>query len=69
MNYIKISYNAFKILNNIEILRFVQTTPENLNECTIHTFIDASKDVYTAVIFLRFEKENEVKLNLLIATS
>ena len=40
-----------------------------MKNCTLHKFCDASKDAYAAVVFLRMEITNQVKLFLLAAKS
>ncbi|XP_035211138.1 uncharacterized protein LOC118185414 [Stegodyphus dumicola] len=58
-----------KCLSEIEIPRFIQVTSENLSSCALHTFVDGSKDAYTAVTFLRIENNDRVELFLLAAKS
>ena len=55
------------ILEEIEISRYIQITPDNLKNCTLHTFCDASKHAYAAIVFLRIEIADEVKLFFLAA--
>ncbi|GBM51632.1 hypothetical protein AVEN_43264-1 [Araneus ventricosus] len=60
-------FQDLKILEEIHVSRWINVTAENLKHCTIHTFCDASKDAYAAVVFLRLEEEGSVKLSLLAA--
>ncbi|GBN28942.1 hypothetical protein AVEN_153311-1 [Araneus ventricosus] len=62
-------FQDLKILEEIHISRWINVTAENLKHCTIHTFCDASKEAYAAVVFLRLEEEGSVKLSLLAAKS
>ncbi|GFU13733.1 uncharacterized protein NPIL_161141, partial [Nephila pilipes] len=56
-----------KILEDIHISRWINVTLENLKQCTINTFCDASKEPYAAVLFLILEEECSVNLSLLAA--
>ncbi|GBM79098.1 hypothetical protein AVEN_177414-1 [Araneus ventricosus] len=62
-------FQDLKILEEIHISRWINVTAENLKHCTIHTFCDARKEAYAAVLFLRLEEEGSVKLSLLAAKS
>lgn len=62
-------FRELNILEEIEIPRYIQVTPDNLKKCTLHTFCDASNQAYAAVVFLRIEKADQVKLFLLAAKS
>ncbi|GBN96940.1 hypothetical protein AVEN_232745-1 [Araneus ventricosus] len=62
-------FQDLNILEEIHISRWINVTTENLKHCTIHTFCDASKEAYAAVVFLRLEEEGSVKLSLLAAKS
>ncbi|GBO14561.1 hypothetical protein AVEN_211492-1 [Araneus ventricosus] len=62
-------FQDLKIFGEIHIFRWINVTAENLKHCTIHTFCDASKEAYAAVVFLRLEEEGSVKLSLLAAKS
>ncbi|GBM64743.1 hypothetical protein AVEN_231363-1 [Araneus ventricosus] len=61
-------FQDLKILEEIHISRWINVTAENLKHCTctIHTFCDASKETYAAVVFLRLEEEGSVKLPFLL---
>ncbi|GBM02997.1 hypothetical protein AVEN_14512-1 [Araneus ventricosus] len=61
-------FQDLKILEEIHISRWINATAENLKHSTIHTFCDANKEPYAAVVFLRLEEE-DVKLSLLAAKS
>ncbi|GBM05915.1 Transcription elongation factor SPT5 [Araneus ventricosus] len=62
-------FQDIKILEEIHISRWINVSEENLKHCTVHTFCDASKEAYAAVVFLRLEEECSVKLSLLAAKS
>ncbi|GBN63236.1 hypothetical protein AVEN_79663-1 [Araneus ventricosus] len=62
-------FQDLKILEESHISRWINVTAENLKHCTIHTFCDASKEAYAAVVFLRLEEEGSVKLPLLATKS
>ncbi|GBM83168.1 hypothetical protein AVEN_43666-1 [Araneus ventricosus] len=62
-------FQDLRILEEIHISRWINVTAENLKHCTIHTFCDSSKEAHAAVVFLRLEEEDSVKLSLLAAKS
>ncbi|GFQ74926.1 uncharacterized protein TNCT_486951 [Trichonephila clavata] len=62
-------FQNLKILEETNMPGWINVTTENLKHCTIYTFCDVSKEVYAAVVFLRFEEEDSVKLSLLSAKS
>ncbi|GBN63846.1 hypothetical protein AVEN_189515-1 [Araneus ventricosus] len=60
----------FKPLSSVqEQERLINATEENLQKCTLHTFCDASKEAFAAVVFLRLEEDGSVKLSLLATKS
>ena len=46
-------FRELNILEEIEILRYIQNTQGNLKNCILHTFCDASKHGYAAFVILR----------------
>ena len=65
-NFIEMSHEL-SILEEIEIPRYIQITSNNLKNCTLHTFCDSIK--HAAIVFLRIEKTDQVKLFHLAAKS
>lgn len=53
------------LLKEIKIPRLCKIP--NTKYCELHTFTDASKDAYAAVVFLRTEKEGKIKVQLIQA--
>ena len=62
-------FTDLKTLEEIDIPRWIQVTSENQKNCSLHTFCDASKEAYAAVVFLRIEEKDDVKISLLSAKS
>lgn len=56
-------YNSLQAINQLKIPRWLHTTKGD--EIEFYGFADASEMGYGAVIYVRCEKENEVKMNLL----
>lgn len=55
------------ILNEIKIPRFCQIPNSSTHQ--LHTFVDASQDAYSAVVFLRTEREGQIKIQLIQSKS
>ncbi|XP_055944433.1 uncharacterized protein LOC129975391 [Argiope bruennichi] len=62
-------FQELKHLSDIQIPRCVQASSKDISNCTIHTFVDGSKDAYAAVTFLRIENNGRIELFLLAAKS
>ncbi|GBL97892.1 hypothetical protein AVEN_127004-1 [Araneus ventricosus] len=62
-------FKKLRIFNDIQIPRFVQISSNDLSSCTIHTFVDGSKDAYVAISFLIVEKGDRIESFLLAAKS
>ena len=62
-------FSELNILGETEIPRYIQITSDNLKNCILHTFCDASKYAYAAILFLRIEIADQVKSFLLAAKS
>lgn len=56
-------------LSKINIPRWIQSGPGEAKHLSLHTFADASKKAYSAVIFLRIETDEGVSVHLLAARS
>lgn len=56
-------------LCDIKIPRWVNADQEGRQEWTIHTFCDASKDAFSAAVFLRVLRYGKVSIHLLAAKS
>ena len=56
-------FRELNVLKEIEIPRYIQIIPDNLKNCGLYTFCDASKHVY-AVMFLKMKIANQLKLFL-----
>lgn len=55
-------------LFDIEIPRWIgMESEDDLGKWSLHTFCDASKNSYAAVVFLRIEQQNQVSVHLLAA--
>ncbi|GIY58601.1 uncharacterized protein CDAR_226061 [Caerostris darwini] len=56
-------FNNLNALKQIYAPRWIKVTPETFDNCCLHVFCDASKDVYAAVAYLVLHGEcNEVFL-------
>ncbi|GFW48672.1 integrase catalytic domain-containing protein [Trichonephila clavipes] len=62
-------FQELKYLSDIQIPMYIQMSHEDSSTCAIHTFVDASKDAYAAVTFLRLEKNDRIEVFLLAANS
>ncbi|XP_055931952.1 uncharacterized protein LOC129962236 [Argiope bruennichi] len=62
-------FQELKHLSDIQIPRCVQASSKDISNCTIHTFVDGSKDAYAAITFLRIENNGRIELFLLAAKS
>ncbi|XP_055926996.1 uncharacterized protein LOC129958499 [Argiope bruennichi] len=62
-------FQELKHLSDIQIPRCVQASSKDISNCTIHTFVDGSKDAYAAVTYLRIENNGRIALFLLAAKS
>ncbi|XP_071043841.1 uncharacterized protein [Parasteatoda tepidariorum] len=56
-------YAELKILEEIEMPRWIKVNSECLEKCSLHTFCDAGKEANSAVVFLRIEEKNGVKIS------
>ncbi|XP_055932046.1 uncharacterized protein LOC129962326 [Argiope bruennichi] len=62
-------FQELKHLFDIHIPRCVQASSKDISNCTIHTFVDGSKDAYAAITFLRIENNGRIELFILAAKS
>ncbi|KAJ8957208.1 hypothetical protein NQ318_007770 [Aromia moschata] len=56
-------------LMQIEIPRWSEIGGANPEEVSVHTFVDASRNAYAAVVFVRIEKSDNVSVHLMAAKS
>ncbi|BES91553.1 Pao retrotransposon peptidase [Nesidiocoris tenuis] len=59
--------NGIKLLSNLNFPRWVSNCNTPGNHWTVHVFSDASQNAYAAAVFLRFEFEDSVHVQLLAA--
>ena len=62
-------FRKLTVLAEIEIPRYIQNMPNNLKNCAFQTFCYASNHAHSAIVFLRIEIADQVKLFLLLAKS
>ena len=62
-------FDQLKNLSKIRIPRCFLGSLDGIDELSLHTFVDASKFAYAAVIFLRVQRGNDVRVNFMQAKS